>query len=155
MRTGVLRPVGQSLWAACRSQREGGHASADSAEDTKGTTAVKPWGSTSTNSATLTFNAFATFSSVGELFVTHRCPMPVRSDNGPEFIAQSLRQWFAQLEISPLFIDAGRPWENSYIESFNGKFRDELLNRELFYTLREAQVVIERWRRISDEARPP
>lgn len=91
---------------------------------------------------------------LGELFLTHGCPVHIRSDNGPEFIARSLRQWMAQLAIAPLFIEPGSPWENGYIESFNGKFRDELLNGELFYTLREAQVVIERWRRRYNQVRP-
>lgn len=81
---------------------------------------------------------------LGELFFTHGCPGHLRSDNGPEFIAQSLRQWMAQLAIAPLFIEPGSPWEHGDIESCNGKFRDELLNGELFYTLREAQVIIER-----------
>lgn len=74
---------------------------------------------------------------LGELFLTHGCPVHLRSDNGPEFIAQLLRQWIAQLAIAPLFIEPGSPWENGSIESFNGKFRDELLNRELFSTLSE------------------
>jgi putative transposase len=91
---------------------------------------------------------------LGELFLTRGCPAHIRSDNGPEFLAQSLRHWFAQLEIAPLFIEPGSPWENGYVESFNGKFRDELLNGELFYTLREAQVVIERWRRTYNQVRP-
>jgi transposase InsO family protein len=65
---------------------------------------------------------------LGELFLERGCPTHIRSDNGPEFIAQSLRRWFAQLEIAPLFIEPGSPWENGYIESFNGKFRNEHLN---------------------------
>jgi transposase InsO family protein len=60
----------------------------------------------------------------------------------------------AQLDIAPLFIEPGSPWENGYVESFNGKLRDELLNGELFYTLREAQIVIERWRRAYNQLRP-
>ena len=91
---------------------------------------------------------------LGELFLTRGCPTHIRSDNGPEFIAQSLRHWFAQLEIAPLFIEPGSPWENGYVESFNGKLRDELLNGELFYTLREAQVMIERWRQAYNQVRP-
>ena len=74
--------------------------------------------------------------------------------NGPEFIAQRLRDWFGKLKVSPLFITPGSPWENGYIESFNGKLRDELLNGELFYTLKEAQVLIERWRRNYNTIRP-
>jgi len=91
---------------------------------------------------------------LGELFLLRGCPTHIRSDNGPEFIARSLRQWFAQLDIAPLFIELGSPWENGYIKSFNGKFRDELLNGELFYTLREAHVVIERWRQVYNRVRP-
>jgi transposase InsO family protein len=91
---------------------------------------------------------------LGELFLARGCPAHIRSDNGPEFIARSLRQWFAQLEIAPLFIEPGSPWENGYVESFNGKFRDELLNGELFYTLWEAQVVTERWRQAYNRFRP-
>lgn len=91
---------------------------------------------------------------LGELFMIHGCPQHIRSDNGPEFVAQSLRQWFAQLAIAPLFIEPGSPWENGFSESFNGKFRDELLNGELFYTLREAQIIIEGWRRRYNQVRP-
>ncbi len=91
---------------------------------------------------------------LGELFLTRGCPTHMRSDNGPEFIAQSLRRWFAQLDVSPLFIEPGSPWENGYVESFNGKFRYDYLNGELFYTLLEAQVLIERWRRHYNTKRP-
>jgi len=91
---------------------------------------------------------------LGTLFLQHGCPVYIRSDNGPEFIAHSLRQWYGQLEVSPLFIEPGSPWENGYVESFNGKLRDELLNGELFYTLRETQVIIERWRRQYNTCRP-
>jgi transposase InsO family protein len=84
---------------------------------------------------------------LGRLFLQHGCPAYIRSDNEPEFVAHSLRQWYGCLEVAPLFIEPGSPWENGYVESFNGKLRDELLNGELFYTLREAQVFIDRWRR--------
>ncbi len=77
-----------------------------------------------------------------------------RSDNGPEFIATALWAWYRLLTVVPLFIEPGSPWENGYSKSFNGKFRDELLNGELFYTLREAQVIIERWRRTYNHVRP-
>jgi hypothetical protein len=69
-----------------------------------------------------------------------------RSDNGPEFVAQSVRRWLAQADVTTLFIAKGSPWENGYVESFNGKLRDELLNRELFLSLEEARWVIDRWR---------
>jgi len=91
---------------------------------------------------------------LGALFLQHGCPEYIRSDNGPEFIAQALRQWYQQLEVAPLFIEPGSPWENGYVESFNGKLRDELLNGELFYTLPEAQIIIERWRRQYNTYRP-
>jgi transposase InsO family protein len=67
--------------------------------------------------------------------------MHLRSDNGPEFIARILRGWLDKLNVKPLFIEPGSPWENGYIESFNGKMRDELLNGEIFYILKEAQVL--------------
>lgn len=100
------------------------------------------------------FKAADVQEALGELFLRRGCPVHIRSDNGPEFIARSLRQWFAPLQIALLCIEPGSPWENGYVESFNGKFRDELLNRELFYTRREAQVVIERWRRTYNQVRP-
>ena len=73
-------------------------------------------------------------------------PEQIRSDNGPEFIAKELRQWLANLGTGTLYIEPGSPWENGYCESFNGKLRDECLNGEIFYSLKEAQVVIEQWR---------
>jgi transposase InsO family protein len=91
---------------------------------------------------------------LGLLFLQYGCPAYIRSDNGPEFIAHSLREWYGHLEVAPLFIEPGSPWENGYVESFNGKFRDELLNGELFYTLQEAQIIIERWRRQYNRDRP-
>jgi transposase InsO family protein len=91
---------------------------------------------------------------LGELFLARGCPTHIRSDNGPEFIARSLRQWLAQLAVAPLFIEPGSPWENGYVESFNGKLRYESLNGEVFYTLQEAQAVVERWRRLYNTKRP-
>lgn len=88
------------------------------------------------------------------LFLRHGCPKYIRSDNGPEFIAQALRQWYQQLEVAPLFTEPDSPWKNGYVESFNGKFRDELQNGEIFYTLQEAQIVIDRWRRQYNTLRP-
>ena len=70
----------------------------------------------------------------------------IRSDNGPEFTAKAIRDWLNQLGVKTLFIEPGSPWENGYIESFNGKLRDELLNREIFTTLAEAKVLIGQWR---------
>ena len=91
---------------------------------------------------------------LAELFVTHAVPAHLRSDNGPEFTATLMRQWLAALQVETLFIEPGSPWENGYVESFNGKLRDELLDREIFYTLTEAQILIERWRREYNTVRP-
>jgi putative transposase len=91
---------------------------------------------------------------LSELFLLRGCPMYLRSDNGPEFIATALRAWYRVLAVAPLFIEPGSPWENGYVESFNGKLRDELLNGELFYTLHEAQVLVERWRQRYNAHRP-
>lgn len=92
--------------------------------------------------------------SLAELFLKRGVPEHVRSDNGPEFIASNLRLWFDDLNLTPLFITPGSPWENGYIESFNGKLRDELLKREIFYSLKEAQVLIEQWRHHYNTKRP-
>ena len=81
------------------------------------------------------------------LFIFRGIPEHVRSDNGTEFTARSVRNWLNRLGVRTLFIERGSPWENGYIESFNGKLRDELLNREIFTTLDEARVLIEKWRR--------
>jgi len=91
---------------------------------------------------------------LGELFVAHGPPEHIRSDNGPEFIANALRQWLQQLQVKTLYIEPGSPWENGYCESFNSKLRDELLAREIFYTLKEAQILIEQWRRYYNTQRP-
>ena len=80
------------------------------------------------------------------LFAVRGRPEHIRSDNGPEFVAKAVRRWLAQAEVGTLFIAKGSPWENGYVESFNGKLRDELLNRELFLSLEEACWVIDRWR---------
>ena len=81
------------------------------------------------------------------LMATRGVPGHVRSDNGPEFTAQVVREWLGKVGVTTLFIEPGSPWENGYVESFNGKLRDELLDREIFYSMREAEVLIERWRR--------
>jgi len=91
---------------------------------------------------------------LAELFCLRGVPTHLRSDNGPEFIAERLRQWLDRLEVCPLFIEPGSPWENGYIESFNGKLRDELLNREIFFTLEEAKTLIARWREEYNHIRP-
>ena len=88
------------------------------------------------------------------LFIVRGIPEHIRSDNGPEFTARAVRRWLARLGVKTLFIEPGSPWENGYIESFNGKLRDELLNREIFTTLEEARVLIEQWRREYNQVRP-
>ena len=82
-----------------------------------------------------------------ELIIFRGIPEHIRSDNGPEFTAKVIRRWLNRVGVKTLFIEPGSPWENGYIESFNGKLRDELLNREIFTTLTEAKVLIEQWRR--------
>jgi len=88
------------------------------------------------------------------LFILRGTPEHIRSDNGPEFTAKAIRKWLERLGIKTLFIEPGSPWENGYIESFNGKLRDELLNREFFTTLEEAKVLIEQWRKEYNQVRP-
>jgi putative transposase len=88
------------------------------------------------------------------LFVARGVPGHIRSDNGPEFTAEAVRGWLGRVGVTTLYIEPGSPWENGYIESFNGKLRDELLDREIFDTLLEAKVLIERWRRHYNTVRP-
>ena len=88
------------------------------------------------------------------LFVLRGIPEHIRSDNGPEFTAKAVRKWLERLGVKTLFIEPGSPWENGYIESFNGKLRDELLNREIFTTLIEAKVLIADWRKEYNQVRP-
>ena len=89
-----------------------------------------------------------------ELFVSRGIPAHIRSDNGPEFVALALWEWIAAVGAKTAYIEPGSPWENGYCESFNGKLRDELLNGEIFYTLKEAKIVIEGWRRHYNTVRP-
>lgn len=91
---------------------------------------------------------------LADLFIEHGMPEHIRSDNGPEFVAKKLLKWFKTLSLKPLFIAPGSPWENGYCESFNGKMRFQLLNGEIFFTLLEAKIVIESWRRHYNEVRP-
>lgn len=81
-------------------------------------------------------------------------PEFMRSDNGPEFIAKALRKWIGEIGVKTAYIAKGSPWENGFVESFNARLRDELLNGEIFYTLGEAQIVIEAWRRHFNAVRP-
>ena len=89
-----------------------------------------------------------------ELFTIHGPPEHIRSDNGSEFTAKAVRRWLGRISVQTLYIEPGSPWENGYNESFNSKLRDELLNGEIFTTLREAQVLIERWRQHYNTVRP-
>ena len=88
------------------------------------------------------------------LMVTRGVPNHIRSDNGPEFTAKVVQKWLERVGVRTLFIEPGSPWENGYVESFNGKLADELLEREVFYTLHEAKVLIERWRILYNTIRP-
>ena len=91
---------------------------------------------------------------VADAMLQHGIPRYIRSDNGPEFIATALREWFEHVGVQTLFIEPGSPWENGYNESFNGKLRDELLNGEIFHSLKEAQILIENWRQHYNTIRP-
>jgi transposase InsO family protein len=89
-----------------------------------------------------------------ELFLARGIPGHIRSDNGPEFIAEAVQKWIAAVGAKTAYTAPGSPWENGYVESFNARLRDELLNGEIFYSLREAQIVIESWRRHYNAVRP-
>lgn len=91
---------------------------------------------------------------LGKLFITRGLPEHIRSDNGAEFTAKRVCKWLKELSVETLFIQPGSPWENGYNESFNGKLRDELLNGEIFYTLKEAEVLIEGFRHHYNTVRP-
>jgi len=91
------------------------------------------------------FSRWEVIEVLAEVMLQEGVPEHIRSDHGPEFIAQELRQWLGAVGAKTLYIEPGSPWENGYCESFNGKLRDECLNGEIFYSLKEAQVVIERW----------
>jgi putative transposase len=88
------------------------------------------------------------------LFMVRGAPGYIRSDNGPEFIADSIKRWLADNEVETLYIEPGSPWENGYIESFHARLRDELLDRELFYSVKEAGVLAENWRQEYNHHRP-
>ena len=91
---------------------------------------------------------------LSDLFVRRGVPAHIRSDNGPEFTAKAVREWLGKVGVTTLYIEPGSPWENGYVESFNGKLRDELLDCEIFDTLLEAKVLIERWRVLYNTVRP-
>ncbi len=89
-----------------------------------------------------------------ESFLLGGVPEHICSDNGPEFTAKAVRRWLNRVGVTTLFIEPGSPWENGYVESFNSKLRDELLNGEVFTTMTEARVLIEQWRREYNQIRP-
>jgi putative transposase len=91
---------------------------------------------------------------LSNLFLICGIPENIRSDNGPEFTARTVRRWLQRIGVKTAFIEPGSPWENGYNESFNGKLRDEGLNREIFYNIKEARVVIENWRKEYNTVRP-
>jgi len=91
---------------------------------------------------------------LSDLFILRGVPAHIRSDNGPEFLATAVQEWITAVGAKTAYITPGSPWENGFIESFNARLRDELLNGEIFYTLREAQIIIESWRRHYNAVRP-
>ena len=91
---------------------------------------------------------------LSDLFILRGIPGHIRSDNGSEFVAKAVREWITAVGARTAYIEPGSPWENGYCESFNSKLRDELLKGEIFYTLDEAQVIIESWRRHYNTVRP-
>jgi putative transposase len=91
---------------------------------------------------------------LSDLFILRGIPGHIRSDNGPEFVARAVQEWITAVGAKTAYIEPGSPWENGYVESFNARLRDELLNGEIFYTLREAEIVIESWRRHYNTVRP-
>ena len=99
-------------------------------------------------------NSFGVLETLADAMLSKGIPEHVRCDNGPEMIAQALRTWLAKLGTKTLYIAPGSPWENGFCESFNGKLRDECLKREIFYSLKEAQVVIGAWRDHYNRVRP-
>jgi transposase InsO family protein len=98
--------------------------------------------------------SFDVIDALSDLFILRGVPGHIRSDNGPEFVAKAVQEWIAAVGARTAYIERGSPWENGFIESFNARLRDELLDGEIFYTLREAQIVIESWRRHYNAVRP-
>ena len=98
--------------------------------------------------------SYEVIEALADVMLWRGVPENIRSDNGPEFVAGELRKWLGNLGTGTLYIEPGSPWENGYCESFNGKLRDECLNGEIFYSLKEAQIVIEKWRVEYNTTRP-
>ena len=99
-------------------------------------------------------NSTAVIDVLSDLFILRGVPQYVRSDNGPEFVAKAVQDWIKAVGATTAYITPGSPWENGFIESFNARLRDELLDGEIFYSLKEARVVIESWRRHYNTERP-
>jgi transposase InsO family protein len=99
-------------------------------------------------------NSFGVLETMADVMLMRGVPEHIRSDNGAEMTAKVVRNWLTQVGAKTLYIEPGSPWENGYCESFNGKLRDELLNGEIFYSLKEAQIVIEQWRKHYNTIRP-
>lgn len=99
-------------------------------------------------------NAREVIETLADVMLHRGIPQHIRSDNGPEFTAKVIRQWLASIGTKTLYIEPGSPWENGYCESFNGKLRNECLNQEIFYSLKEAKIVIEQWRHHYNHVRP-
>ena len=99
-------------------------------------------------------NSLGVLETMADVMLMRGVPEHIRSDNGPEMTAKIVRQWLANVGAKTLYIEPGSPWENGYCESFNGKLRDELLNGEIFYSLKEAKVVISQWRHHYNTVRP-
>ena len=91
---------------------------------------------------------------LSDLFILRGVPGHIRSDNGPEFVAKAVQAWIGAVGAKTAYIERGSPWENGYVESFNARLRDELLNGEIFYSLRKAEIILESWRRHCNTVRP-
>jgi transposase InsO family protein len=102
----------------------------------------------------LRLNGFNVIETLADAMLLHGIPRRLRSDNGAEMTAHVVREWLKSLGVNTLYIEPGSPWENGYCESFNGKLRDELLNGDIYYSLKEAQVIIEQWRNHYNQIRP-
>ena len=98
--------------------------------------------------------SYEVIETLADVMVWRGIPEHIRSDNGPEFVAKELRKWLGNIGTGTLYIEPGSPWENGYCESFNRKLRDECLNGEIFYSPKEAQIVIEQWRVEYNTRRP-
>ena len=99
-------------------------------------------------------NSTDVIDALSDLFILRGVPEHVRSDNGPEFVAKAVQEWIGAVGAKTAYIAPGSPWENGFIESFNARLRDELLDGEIFYTLAEAKIVVESWRRHFNTVRP-